>query len=263
MGDVIAPPLTGLLLGFLSWRGIISIYALVPLFLAFPVFWAFRDIGRTEETKTTGPTFRDQIELTKRVLRNPVLWGITFVGGLRGMAFLPLFTFLPLYLDKEVGMSPLARGLHLGLMVSVGIVSTPIMGYLSDRFGRKEVLVPGLLWLCGISLLLVAYGEGVMLPVLLGLLGAVLFSDHPILTAAALDIVGPGVTTTTLGVLSFSRFTLSAVSPLIAGALYQTVGIDATFYYVAAIFALAAATMLVLPIKAGAHRVGAAGHPRR
>jgi hypothetical protein len=64
-----------------------------------------------------------------------------------------------------------------------------------------------------------------------------------------MDIVGHGVATTTLGVLSFSRFALSAASPLIAGGLYQAYGIDATFYYVAAIFGLASATVILLPIR--------------
>ena len=45
IGDVAGPVLTGLLLVSLTWQAIITIYAAVPLFLAFLVFWAFRDIG--------------------------------------------------------------------------------------------------------------------------------------------------------------------------------------------------------------------------
>ena len=45
VGDVFGPVLTGLLLATLTWQAIISIYAAVPIFLAFLVFWAFRDIG--------------------------------------------------------------------------------------------------------------------------------------------------------------------------------------------------------------------------
>ena len=62
IGDTVAPPLTGILLGLLSWRGIISIYAVVPLFLAFLVFWAFRGIGRTEQAEASRPDLRSQIE---------------------------------------------------------------------------------------------------------------------------------------------------------------------------------------------------------
>ncbi len=53
---------------------------------------------------------------------------------------------------------------------------------------------------------------------------------------------------------SFAAFGLSALSPLIAGALYESGGVTAPLYYVAALFALAAGIMLVLPLK----RVGQA-----
>ena len=47
IGDVLGPALTGALLLTLSWRGVLSIYAAVPLLLVFLVFWAIRDIGRS------------------------------------------------------------------------------------------------------------------------------------------------------------------------------------------------------------------------
>ena len=263
VGDVLGPVLTGILLGFMSWRGILSIYAVIPMFLAFLVFWAFRDIGKSRgETEVVRPEFQAQMAQTKILLRNKTLWGITIVSGLRGMASLAFVTFLPLYLANDLGMSPRDVGFHIGLLVLVGIVATPILGYVSDRVNRKLVLVPGMLALCCLTLLLIPYGEGVTLVVLLALLGLFLYSDQPILTAAALDVVGEGVATTTLGVLSFSRFVLSAASPLIAGALYQSKGIDGAYIYIASTLAVAAAALLFLPIGRPAEHapVGHHGH---
>ena len=100
-----------------------------------------------------------------------------------------------------------------------------------------------------LSFILGGLESGIMLIIVLALLGTYLFGDQPIITAMALDIVGPGVATTTLGVLSFSRFVLSAASPLIAGALYQSIGAGATFAYVASLFAFSAFLLLVIPIK--------------
>ena len=250
IGDVVGPVTTGALLAVLSWRDILSIYAAVPLFLAFAVFWAFKDIGRSGETRAQAQDLGTQIAMTRTLFRNRALWGITFVAGMRGMAFVALITFMPLYFDDELGMSALSRGVHIGLLVAVGIVATPAMGYLSDRFGRKLVLVPGLVWLSVLTVLLAPFGQGVTLTFLIALLGLFLYSDQPILTAWALDIVGEGVATTTLGALSFSRFVLSAASPLIAGGLYETLGMDATFLYVAALLALAAATVVIVPVPA-------------
>jgi sugar phosphate permease len=250
IGDVIAPPLTGLLLVALSWRGVISIYAIGPLLLVFAVLWAFRGIGRihAEVGNLPSPTLKGQLDQAKPVFRNRVLWGIAFVEGLRGMAFIPFITFLPLYLDNEVGLSVLGRSLHMGLLVAVGVAATPVAGYLSDRLGRKMVLVPGIVALCALTFLLVPFGTGVPMTLILAVMGLFLYADQPILTAAALDIVGRQVATTTLGMLSFSRFAMSAFSPLIAGALYHSVGIQATFYYVAGLYILAAIVLMALPL---------------
>ena len=248
VGDMAAPPLAGLLLLYFGWRGIISVYAIGPLLLAFAVFWAFRNIGATPSGNDRPTTFRQQFELAKPLMKNPVLWGIALAEALREMALVPFDTFLPLYLDNEIGMSPLNRGLHLGLLVAVGTLTTPVLGYISDRIGRKSVIVPVILSQCILTAMLVPFGTGATPTLIIALLGLFIFSDQPILTAAALDVVGHGVAATTLGVVSFYRFVLSAASPLIAGYLYESISSDAFFYYVASLLALAAVTVSVLPL---------------
>ena len=257
VGDAISPVATGFLLGYLAWQDILSIYAAVPIFIAFLVYWAFKNIGRAvgEEESNSG---QDRMGQTKDILKNPLIWVITFAGGIRAMAFIALITFLPSYLSNDLGLSDFRRGVYFGLLVAAGIVFTPLMGYLSDRFGRKIVLVPGMLFDAAIVLLMASFGEGVPLIILLFMLGAFFYSDQPILTASALDIVGSGVATTTLGALSFARFGLSAISPIIAGYLYDTYSMDSVFYYVASLMIFSAVvlafTKLKSPEKTAEHR---------
>jgi MFS family permease len=193
---------------------------------------------------------------------HPRLWGIMIVAGLRGMAHVAFLPFLALYLglETQLGLSKPSLGLHIALLVGVGVVSTPIMGYLSDRLGRKLVLVPGLASLAVLTALLVPFGEGIPLMILLALLGIFLFSDQPILTAAALDIVGEGVVASTLGMLSFSRFVLAALSPLIAGQLYDLVGIESTFFYIAGLYVLGIVVLLAVPLASPRHAAGEGHH---
>jgi MFS family permease len=281
IGDVLAPPVTGILLGFLAWRGIISIYAALPIFLAFLVYWAFKNIGRTgEEDGANEPGI--QMQATKRVLRNPTLWVVAFVGGIRGMAFLGLITFFIIFINDlgialdgrpfsielsipslfsisfgEFEMTTFVRNLHFGLLLAVGIVSTPVVGWLSDIIGRKAVLVPGLLLLAILSYLLGNSVPGLGLIVIIALMGTFLYGDQPILTALALDVAGDEVPTTVLGILSLERFLLSAASPIIAGALYDNgfafggidlAGPQATFTYVAVLFVISALILLFTPL---------------
>jgi MFS family permease len=265
-GDAIAPFVTGLLLGVLTWNDIISIYAVAPLFFTFLVFWAFKDLGRSGEQEETKIDLRTQLAQSSRLLSNPSLLLITLVAGLRGMAFVAYIPFLALYLVDGQGLNELSRGVYLTLLVVVGVLSTPVMGYLSDRLGRKIVLIPGMVFL-GILTAVLPFGQGIILLLILAMLGTFLFSDQPILTAAALDIVGEGVAASTLGFLSFSRFVLSASSPIIAGFLYN-LNMQFTFYYIAALFGVAAIILLFIrlpklqPAEQHGHGHGhaAAGH---
>ena len=260
IGDVIGPVLTGALLAVLAWQAIITIYAAVPIFLAFLVFWAFRDIGQRAQAaveERAVSTMQTQIAETKLLVRNPRVWGITVVAGLRGMAYIGFITVLPLYLVDELGLGStltehrsfenlFIRGSLVGLLVLVGIFASPVMGYLSDRLNRKIVLIPGMIFLAVVTLLMAPFGSDLaVMTVLLALLGLFLYSDQPILTAAAMDIVREGTAATTLGLLSTSRFILSAASPLIAGWLY-VINYDYLFYYTGALYLVAAALLAVI-----------------
>ena len=255
IGDAVSPVVTGFLLGYLAWKDILSIYAVVPMALAFLVFWAFRDIGKDLHEENTGND-TGQLAQTRKILRNPLIWMITIIGGIRGMAFVALVTFLPSYLSNDLELSDLMRGVYFGLLVAVGIFFTPIMGYLSDRFGRREILIPGMIFLSVVVMLMSVFQDRNVLLLLICLLGTFFYSDQPILTAAALDIVGEGVATTTLGSLSFAKFVLSASSPLVAGFLYENYSMDYVFYYVAALMIFAALLLSFTPLKSSSSHEG-------
>ena len=263
VGDVLGPVLTGLLLATLTWQAIITIYAAVPIFLAFLVFWAFRDIGEraqaaADEGEQPTNTMRMQVEETKLLVRNSRIWGITIVAGLRGMAYIGFITVLPLYLADVLGLTSsdeygdlrnlALRGSMIGMLVLVGIFASPLTGYLSDRIGRKLVLIPALVALAVITLLMAPLGDSLaVMFALLAALGLFLYSDQPILTAAAMDIVREGTAATTLGLMSTSRFIFSAASPLIAGWLYEF-DPDNLFYYTAALYVAAIVILIFIPL---------------
>ncbi|PKB73268.1 MAG: hypothetical protein BZY75_02770 [SAR202 cluster bacterium Io17-Chloro-G7] len=249
IGDVAGPLATGALLAVLGWRGILSVYAVAPFFLAFLAIWSFNAIGRLKpDEEVSQVDFSSRVEMSKRLLRNRLLWGITFVRGLRAMSLVALVTVLHLYLGNELGQSPFARGIHIGLLIAIGLVAKPVMGYLSDRWGRKQVLVPGLAWSSIFAILLVAFDIGPELTVTIALMGLFLYPDQPILTAVALEVVGREVATTGLGIVAFSSFLMAAESALVAGGLYEAVRVETALYYVAALFALAALIFALLPL---------------
>ncbi len=246
VGDAVGPVATGALLAFLSWRELLSVYALLPFFLAACAIWSLRNIGRGRDEPVV--TLSERVDATGQLLRNPVLWGLTVVRGLRSMALVALVTILSLYLGNDLDMGPASRGFHIGILIAVGLVAKPAAGALSDRFGRKQVLVPGLVWSCLAALALTVFDTGIELTIVIALLGLFLYPDQPILVATVFDVVGRDVATTGLGIVASIAFLMSVASPLIAGALYESVGFEASIYYIGALFAVAAVLFLALPL---------------
>ena len=247
IGDVAGPLVTGVLLLFLTWRGIINLYAAAPLLLGLLAIWAFRNIGHTREAEAA-PEVAARMRATRELTKSPVLWGLTAVRGFRAMALVALVTTLPLYLSNDLGMNEWNRGFHIGLLIAVGLVAKTGAGYLSDRWGRKEVLVPGLVWSCVIALGLAVFDGGFLLTLNIVLLGLFLYPDQPILTASIYDYLGREVATSGLGIAAFASFIMAAGSAVVAGALYEASGFHAAVWYIAALFALSAVVFTILPL---------------
>jgi MFS family permease len=254
IGDIFGPVATGLLLGILSWRGIISMYAVVPLLMSFWIVWSFRGLvdrnnSSRKGAKKDNADFKSQLTDTRAILKHTHIWRINVVAGLRGMCFDIVATFFPLFMKEQLGFSSKAIGFHFGLLWAVGIFASPLLGHLSDRLGRKPVLVPALLYSCALTIVLGVYGTGYMFTIIIALLGVSIRSDYSILSATILDIAGDKVATTMLGILSFTRFVMAAASPLIAGALYQYVGMKATLFFIAGLFAASAVIFMSADLK--------------
>ena len=133
------------------------------------------------------------------------------------------------------------------LPLLVGIPFTPLMGYISDTVGRKLVLIPGMILLGSLTFLLVPYGQGLTMVMLLIGLGTFLNSDLSLLTSAALDTAGRDVAAATLGFMSFSRMILAAAAPPI-GSIFYDISPDRVFIYIAVLFAIAIGILIVTPI---------------
>ncbi len=244
-GDVVGPIGTGMLLAYFSWRDILTVYTALPLVIAVWTFLLFnglhRDKTRPEEKRgvLSQADPKEQLRVSWTILKTTDIWKVNIVAGLRSMCFTVLITFLPIHMHDS-GFSARSIGFHFGLLWAIGLFASPLMGYLSDKFGRKIVLVPALLYSSLLVMALAFFGQGVMFTVLIILLGLSIRSDYSLINATIIDIVKGRVENTMLGILSFSRCLMGAAAPLIAGALYQYSGMKATLLFVGLLFLAAA-----------------------
>ncbi|MDD1633615.1 MAG: MFS transporter, partial [Methylococcaceae bacterium] len=70
--------------------------------------------------------------------------------GMQNMAVGALEAFLPIYAVKVVGLNEFQAGILWGVQVVTTILSKPVMGKTSDKYGRTALIVTGLL-ICAVS----------------------------------------------------------------------------------------------------------------
>ncbi|MBI4697739.1 MAG: MFS transporter [Nitrospirae bacterium] len=86
----------------------------------------------------------------KEVISDRRIVIISNMEGLQNMTVGALEAFLPIYAVTVAGLNEFQAGLLWGIQVLTTILSKPVMGKTSDRYGRKPLIVAGMI-LCAVS----------------------------------------------------------------------------------------------------------------
>lgn len=226
IGESLGPLLAGSLIALVGWRVVLQ-GSIVPGIIFGVTIWAFLRAIPTSSPNRAGSggylaSIRDL--LRNRRLLLVLLFAAGFVGGQS-----TTLTFLPIYLDEKLGASSLTIGLYLSMAQVGGIVSQPLMGYGSDRLGRKMILAPSL-GILGLSFLaLTVAPAGWVFGATVLVMGAFLFPLMSILLASAMDLVDTGAQATTVSLVFGSAIVVSAFAPALAGLLADNFGVASAF----------------------------------
>lgn len=244
IGNLIGPIMAGALLTALLWRHVLFIYAAPAMLLSIFVWWSLRDVGR-EGPQSPEQRFRAQVREAWIVFKNPVVLALVLSGALRGVALQEVFHWTPFYLEQELGMGHFLTGVHYALLTGTGIVAAPILGHLSDAYGRKMVLVPGLVAATLLSLVVVSTGDSLLLAVSLAAMGLFSFSLHQIILAAVLDVTGRGTEATSVGLIFGFNGVIGGLSPFIASLIIDHMGGFGSIFYYSGILTAASALVVM------------------
>jgi MFS family permease len=130
----------------------------------------------------------------------------------------------------------------------MGIFLGPVIGLVSDRAGRKPLIIAIMLVSTVLPVTMAWPGGGLALTVSVVVFGAFFFSVNSLTQAAAMDLTeGQRLEGTAIGLMWGSNAIFGAISPIIAGGLAAVWGFAATFYYVAALFFLGFLVSLAMP----------------
>jgi FSR family fosmidomycin resistance protein-like MFS transporter len=164
-------------------------------------------------------------------------------SAVRAMTAMTLLTFLPVFLTDDLGYSPAWVGGCLFALQAAGFAAAPVAGHLSDRLGRRSIIMSSML-MSGVVLLFMAFaGRSPVFVLFVAFLGFFLFAIRAVLQAWLLDATPAHMAGTSIGIMFGAQAAGAAIGPLIGGVLADHYGIIATFYFLAA--TIVAANMFI------------------
>ena len=162
--------------------------------------------------------------------------------GMQNMAVGALEAFLPIYAVKVAGLNEFQAGILWGVQVVTTILSKPVMGKTSDKYGRTALIVTGLL-ICAVSFgaipMLTNFALLMIAAAFFGLGEAVVTSSGAALVADLCKEKHFGTAMGTFGTI----FDIGHASgPILAGFLI------ARYDYLHAFWSMAALLVLAVPV---------------
>jgi MFS transporter, FSR family, fosmidomycin resistance protein len=251
LGDAVAPLVVGAMLTVFSWREVVVmnvipgvVASVLLLMLLGRAGGAGIGPGRTGAKAHKAST---SLAGVLSLLTNRTVVTLSLGSAMRAMTAMTLLTFLPLFLSREMGYSPAWVGGLLFALQAAGFVAAPVSGHLSDRMGRRNIVMASMM-MSGVVLLFMALaGRSPAFALFVAFLGFFLFATRSVLQAWLLDATPKHLGGTSIGILFGTQAVGSAIGPLIGGMIADRYGITATFYYLAATIVVANLFILVTP----------------
>jgi MFS family permease len=224
VGTVVVGLTAALAISTLGWRGSVLVLGLASLVVAGSILVLVRERPRDAGEDGFGTPVR---RLYRRVIADrDMRWlfaAATLGAGSRGLGVLNIF--VPLYLDQVIGLDPTTLGLMYGLLLAASVPGPLVAGWLSDRVGRKPVILA--VYLAGAAslvLFVVAGGNLVWLWVGVLALSLTSFVESPQLQALVADMATPELRDAAFSIYFALAFGVGSMWGLVYGAVVDAGG---------------------------------------
>lgn len=251
LGTVVVPLLGAWLIAGIGWRWTVVLFGVPAILIALAIGLLVRESGADREAARAYGSLRSALGA---VLRNRdmllVYASAAIGGGGRGLGVLNIF--VPLYLSLVVGLDTATVALMYTALV-VGSVPGPVVaGWLSDRFGRKPLIITAYAGgVIALAAFVLAGSNEPLLWVAILMLSAFNFVESPQLQALLADLAPPALRDASFAAYFTLAFGVGslwvALYGAVVGVLGEAAGLPLTFWLMALAFVVAA--LVVVPIR--------------
>jgi len=252
VGDAVAPIVVGALLAVFSWREVVIMNVVPGIVIALLlfVFLGTLRLGGTKREAARAPgaqSLRDYFRGLPELFRNRGLILLSTSSAFRSMTQNALLTFLPVYLAYEMGYSPFSVGACMFALQTAGFAAAPVAGHLSDRMGRKSVMMTSMAMTAVVLVFMALAGKSLAFVFFVAVLGFFLYAIRPVLQAWLLESTPRNMGGTSIGVLFGAQALGSSIGPLLGGLVADSYGLTATFAFLAGTIVAANLFILFMP----------------
>ncbi len=251
VGTVIGVLLGAWLLAGLGWRLTVVLFGVPAMLIALGIVLLVRETGLDRQMARAEGSVLDAFRAIVR--RRDLLWlylASIMGGGGRGLGVVNLFALL--YLTQVVGVDSSTSNLMYAVLIVFSVPAPLVAGWLSDRVGRKPVII--VVYLAGAAAFGVFLFAGHSMPLLwagIVLMGAFSFAESPQLQALVADLAPVGIRDAVFAAYFTLAFGVGSLWVALYGVVIDwtgnAVGLPLVFALMAISFVLAAAC--TMPIR--------------
>ena len=251
-GDAVAPLVVGALLAVLTWRQVVVLNVIPGLVvsLLLLVFLGTLRLGSKKGAAVAdgpGQSMAEYARGLRELFRNRSLVLLSTSGAFRSMTQNALLTFLPLFLARELNYSPFYVGGAMFALQVAGLVASPVAGHLSDRMGRRSVMMTSMAMTAVVLLFMAVAGRSAAFVYFIAVLGFFLYAIRPVIQAWLLEVTPKNMGGSSIGVLFGAQSLGASIAPLLGGLIADRWGLPATFYFLAGTIVCANLFILLMP----------------
>jgi MFS family permease len=252
VGDAIAPIVVGALLETLSWRQVVVLNVAPGIVIALLIFVFLGTLqlgGGRRETHAEGDaqSLRTYFRGLPELFRNRSLVLLSTSSAFRSMTQNALLTFLPVFLAYQLGYSPFWVGACMFVLQTAGFAASPVAGHLSDRMGRRSVMMTSMAMTAVVLVFMALAGKSLAFVLFVAVLGFFLYAIRPVMQAWLLETTPKNMGGTSIGVLFGAQAVGSSVGPFLGGVVADRYGLSATFTFLAVTIVVANLFIFFIP----------------